>query len=106
MHAAYRSGHVLLGRIHIPVLDIRDYLDPLLDMHHAQQSFATRQRIIDYQGDAGNQIMAQRVTDENNFNLQVSVSRGTEVAVLASSMNQLIRQVRLLLNQLENQVPR
>jgi signal transduction histidine kinase len=45
--------------------------------------------------------MAQRVTDENNFNLQVSVSRGTEVAVLASSMNQLIRQVRLLLNQLE-----
>ena len=57
MKAAYESGHVFIGRIDVPVLDIRDYLDPVLDMHHAQQSFATRQRIIDYMGDAGNQVI-------------------------------------------------
>ncbi|MEB3210416.1 MAG: ATP-binding protein [Leptolyngbyaceae bacterium] len=45
--------------------------------------------------------MAQRVTDENNFTLQVAVNRGTEVGVLAASINQLIQQVRVLLNQLE-----
>ncbi|MEJ2169021.1 MAG: DUF6351 family protein [Desulfobacterales bacterium] len=57
MNAAYTSGHVFIGRLDIPALDIRDYLDPLLDMHHAQQSFATRKRIIDYQGDAANQVI-------------------------------------------------
>lgn len=57
MRAAYRSGHVFIGRIDIPVLDIRDYLDPVLDMHHAQQSFATRQRIIDYKGNSDNMVI-------------------------------------------------
>lgn len=57
MRAAYRSGHVFIGRIDIPVLDIRDYLDPVLDMHHAQQSFATRQRIIDYKGESDNMVI-------------------------------------------------
>lgn len=57
MKAAYMSGQVFVGRIDVPVLDIRDYLDPVLDMHHAQQSFATRQRIIEYMGAAGNQVI-------------------------------------------------
>jgi len=57
MRAAYTSGHVFVGRIDVPILDIRDYLDPVLNMHHAQQSFATRQRIIDYKGDADNMVI-------------------------------------------------
>ncbi len=57
MHAAYESGQVFIGRLDVPTLDIRDYLDPVLNMHHAQQSFATRKRIIDYQGDAANQVI-------------------------------------------------
>jgi hypothetical protein len=57
MHAAYRSGHVFIGHVDIPLIDARHYLDPVLDMHHAQQSFATRQRMIDGQGHADNQLI-------------------------------------------------
>ena len=57
MHAAYLSGHVYIGELNIPAIDIRDYLDPVLDMHHAQQSFATRQRIIDFMENADNHLI-------------------------------------------------
>jgi len=57
MNAAYESGMVFTGEIDIPVIDFRHYLDPVLDMHHAQQSFATRQRMIDGQGHADNQLI-------------------------------------------------
>ena len=57
IHAAYTSGHVFIGKIDIPLIDARHYLDPVLNMHHAQQSFATRQRMIDGQGHADNQLI-------------------------------------------------
>jgi hypothetical protein len=57
IHAAYTSGHVFIGKIDIPLVDVRHYLDPVLNMHHAQQSFATRQRMIDGQGHADNQLI-------------------------------------------------
>lgn len=57
VHAAYTSGHVFIGKIDIPLIDARHYLDPVLDMHHSQQSFATRQRMIDGQGHADNQLI-------------------------------------------------
>jgi hypothetical protein len=57
VHSAYRSGHVFIGHVDIPLIDSRHYLDPVLDMHHAQQSFATRQRMIDGQGHADNQLI-------------------------------------------------
>jgi len=57
MNAAYESGMVFAGEIEIPVIDFRHYLDPVLNMHHAQQSFATRQRMIDGQGHADNQLI-------------------------------------------------
>jgi hypothetical protein len=56
-HAAYRSGMVFRGKLDIPVIDWRHYLEPVLDMHHAHQSFATRQRLLNYDGDASNQII-------------------------------------------------
>ena len=52
IEAAYRSGMVFLGKIDIPVIDIRHYLDGQLDMHHSFASLATRQRIIGFDGDA------------------------------------------------------
>lgn len=55
--AAYRSGMVLRGKVDIPVIDWRHYLEHRLDMHHAHQSFATRQRLLNYDGDASNQII-------------------------------------------------
>lgn len=57
IHAAYTSGHVFVGKIDIPIIDMRHYLDPALNMHHAQQSFATRQRMMEGQGHAGNQVI-------------------------------------------------
>ena len=57
MRAAYTSGMVFDGKIDIPVIDWRHYLEDELDMHHSHQSFATRQRIVDQSGDAGNQVI-------------------------------------------------
>ena len=58
IHAAYGSGHVFLGRIpDVPIIDMRDYLEPVLNMHHAQQSFATRRRMLDEAGTADNQVI-------------------------------------------------
>jgi hypothetical protein len=55
--AAYRSGMVFTGRIDIPVIDWRHYLEHELDMHHTHPSFATRQRLIEGRGDADNQVI-------------------------------------------------
>jgi hypothetical protein len=57
MGAAYSSGMVFDGSIDIPVIDWRHYLEDDLDMHHSHQSFATRQRIADRRGGAGNQVI-------------------------------------------------
>jgi len=57
MRAAYRSGLVFDGRIDIPVIDWRHYLDAELNMHNARQSFASRQRMVEGQGSAANQVV-------------------------------------------------
>ena len=56
-HAAYRSGMVFRGKIDIPLIDWRHYLEPFLDMHNAHQSFAARQRMLNFDGDASNQVI-------------------------------------------------
>jgi hypothetical protein len=57
MRAAYRSGHVFVGHVEIPILDVRHYLDKELDMHHATASFATRMRLLEGQGHADNHVI-------------------------------------------------
>ena len=49
-YAAYRSGMVFRGKLDIPVIDWRHYLEPFLDMHNSHQSFAARQRLLNYDG--------------------------------------------------------
>ena len=56
-YAAYRSGMVFRGKLDIPVIDWRHYLEHRLDMHHTHQSFATRQRLLNYDDRASNQII-------------------------------------------------
>ncbi|WGL17305.1 DUF6351 family protein [Microbulbifer bruguierae] len=53
----YRSGHVFLGDVEIPILDVRHYLDGELDMHHSLASFASRERIRRARGHADNQLI-------------------------------------------------
>jgi hypothetical protein len=57
MRAVYTSGLVFRGDIDIPVIDWRNYLEDELDMHNSQQSFASRQRMLNADGDAGNQVI-------------------------------------------------
>ncbi|HEV2782255.1 MAG TPA: DUF6351 family protein [Actinophytocola sp.] len=92
MRAAYRSGLVFDGRIDIPIIDWRHYLDAELDMHNARQSFASRQRMLDRKGSAANQVvwftdarparafdqtpMALAVMDEWQRNLRAHPERG------------------------------
>lgn len=48
MRKAYTSGHVFTGaRLGIPMIDLRPYLEPELNMHNARQSFAVRARLRD-----------------------------------------------------------
>ncbi|WP_229518639.1 DUF6351 family protein [Massilia sp. PAMC28688] len=46
IRAAYASGHVFSGRrLGIPMIDLRPYLEPQLDMHNARQAFSIRARL-------------------------------------------------------------
>jgi hypothetical protein len=57
--AAYRTGQVFLGRrLGIPMIDLRPYLEPDLNMHNARQSFAVRARLLDGNAaEAKNQVI-------------------------------------------------
>jgi Tannase-like family of unknown function (DUF6351) len=57
MRRAYESGLVFDGDIDIPVIDWRHYLDAELDMHNARQSFAARERMLERDGAASNQVI-------------------------------------------------
>ncbi|MCP4035912.1 MAG: hypothetical protein GY733_03165 [bacterium] len=57
IEAAYDRGLVNRGDVQIPMIDWRNYLEPVLDMHNSHQSFASRQRLLDYDGDASNQVV-------------------------------------------------
>ena len=48
---------VFRGKLDIPVIDWRHYLETELDMHNSHQSFAARQRLLNYDGDASNQLI-------------------------------------------------
>jgi Tannase-like family of unknown function (DUF6351) len=57
MHAAYDRGLYFDGDIDIPLIDWRHYLEEDLDMHNSHQSFASRQRMLDHDGRASNQVI-------------------------------------------------
>ena len=56
-NAVYRTGMQFQGDVDIPIIDWRHNLEDELDMHNTQQSFASRQRMLDVDGDAGNQVI-------------------------------------------------
>jgi hypothetical protein len=57
MQRAYEAGLVFMGEMEIPIIDWRNYLEPVLDMHNSHQSFAARQRMRDGQGHSDNQVI-------------------------------------------------
>jgi hypothetical protein len=57
MRAAYSSGHVFDGKLDVPAIDHRQYMERELDMHNVHQSFASRQRILNRGGKVANQVI-------------------------------------------------
>jgi len=57
IEAAYRSGQVFLGELTMPIIDVRHYLEPELDMHHSAESISARLRLLRQQGHADNQLI-------------------------------------------------
>lgn len=65
---AIAGGMVNRGDIQIPTIDVRINLEHKLDMHNTHQSFATRQRLINFDGDASNQsIWFVAVSDSDAY---------------------------------------
>lgn len=57
MRAAYSSGHVFSGKLEVPAIDHRQYMERELDMHNAHQSFASRQRVLSTMGHSENMVV-------------------------------------------------
>src|SRR5690606_20234472 len=57
MRAAYTSGHVFDGRLDVPAIDHRQYMERELDMHNSHQSFAVRQRVLKRMGHSDNLVV-------------------------------------------------
>ncbi len=57
MRAAYTSGHVFSGKLKVPAIDHRQYMERELDMHNSHQSFAARQRVLRKMGDSVNMVI-------------------------------------------------
>lgn len=57
MYGAYEKGLVFRGAADIPFIDWRHFLEEELDMHNSSQSFVTRQRMIEEQGNHDNQVI-------------------------------------------------
>jgi hypothetical protein len=57
MRRAYTTGHVFDGVLNLPTIDHRQYLERELDMHNAHQSFVTRQRQFNRQGQSDSMVI-------------------------------------------------
>jgi len=77
MRAAYTSGLVFDGQLDIPIIDWRYYLEHVLDMHNAHQSFSGRKRILNRMGHADHQVIwftdARPDEDFNNVPMALQV---------------------------------
>ena len=63
MQAAYRWGQVFIGKVDLPIIDVRHYLEDDLDMHHISASFYSRLRIEQANGHAKNHVIW--ISDKN-----------------------------------------
>ena len=57
IQAARNSGQTFTGKRLVPIIDVRHYTDPQLDIHHSFVSLATRARIIRAGGDISQHVI-------------------------------------------------
>ncbi|MDK1310631.1 DUF6351 family protein [Pseudoalteromonas ardens] len=65
MEQAYRSGQVFIGKVDLPIIDARHYLENELDMHHMSASFYSRVRIAQHKGHSDNHVIWVAHKDHN-----------------------------------------
>jgi len=70
---AIESGLVFAGKLdrQIPIIDVRDYLERVLDMHNARQSFVARARLEAGQGHAATHRVWFADADEDGVSPQI-----------------------------------
>ncbi len=90
---ALQQAESLRVRIIVISLTLSVAIASLIAIYTSNQIVRPIKNVID---------VAQEVTKENNFTLQVPNSDSGEIGQLATSLNRLINQVKLLLQQLEN----
>jgi hypothetical protein len=64
IRAAVQAGLVFTGELSIPIIDLRHYLEPALDMHHSSAAFSTRLR-LQQRGYADNQLIWMTAVPHN-----------------------------------------
>ena len=57
--SAYQSGSVFIGELSRPIIDIRPYMDQVLDIHHSWSALASRKRMQEHMGHHDLQIIWQ-----------------------------------------------
>ena len=55
--AAYQSGSVFIGELSRPIIDIRPYMDQVLDIHHSWSALSARKRMQERMGNHDLQII-------------------------------------------------
>jgi hypothetical protein len=82
LERVYRSGLVTTGSLGLsrtPIIDLRAYTDGINDIHTRFWSFTARQRLIDANGNAGNQVMlVYGLTTPASANPQLVALQGME----------------------------
>ena len=97
MEAAYRSGQVFIGKVTLPIIDARHYLENELDMHHMSASFYSRLRIEKSQGHTKNHVIWVAHKDHDPTQAAfammdkwlLALSDGTPTDVLQAKPNEL-----------------
>lgn len=69
--AAYRSGNIFLGELNSPIIDIRPYMDKILDIHHSWGAISTRKRIQKRKGNHELQLIWQNEYPNKDFSKAV-----------------------------------
>lgn len=68
---AYQSGNVFLGELKNPIIDVRPYMDKILDIHHSWGALSSRKRIQERAGNNELQIIWQQELPNKDFSKAV-----------------------------------
>jgi len=75
---AYQSGLVFRGKATLPLIHVQPYLEASLNEHASREPFATRQRLIENQGNANNQVIWMTSTSDDPLSVEPYVEQALQ----------------------------